>query len=134
MADISAISGIGDVYAEKLRAAGVNTTEDLLERGATRKGREELAAATDIESGWIMAWVNRADLFRIKGIGTEYSDLLEEAGVDTVPELARRNPDNLHAALEAIAAKKSLVRRLPTRDQVADWIEQAKNLPRAVEY
>ena len=134
MADITAISGIGETYAEKLRAAGVNATDDLLERGATAKGRAELAESAGIDRGWILAWVNRADLLRIKGIGTEYSDLLEEAGVDTVPDLAQRNPDNLHAKMEEIASQKKLVRRLPTRDQVADWIEQAKSLPRVVEH
>ncbi|MCO6449952.1 MAG: DUF4332 domain-containing protein [Caldilineales bacterium] len=134
MTALKMISGIGDVYAEKLNAAGVRSTEKLLELGATRKGRDELAAATEIAEGHILSWVNRADLFRIKGIGTQYSDLLEEAGVDTVPELAQRNAENLLAKVTEVAHQKSLVRKLPTAAQIASWVAQAKELPRVVEY
>lgn len=134
MAKIIAVEGIGEVYAAKLKELGIRTTEALLAKGATRKGREELEAASGISGKLILDWVNRADLFRIKGIGEEYSDLLEEAGVDTVPELAQRNPQNLYQALVQVNAEKKLVRRLPTQAQVADWVAQAKALPRIIEY
>jgi predicted flap endonuclease-1-like 5' DNA nuclease len=114
MAKIEEIEGIGPVYAKKLIEAGIKTTDDLLEACATPKGREDLAAKTGISSKLILEWVNLADLMRIKGIGEEYSDLLEEAGVDTVAELARRDPDNLHAKLLEINEKKNLFEdRLP---------------------
>jgi predicted flap endonuclease-1-like 5' DNA nuclease len=128
------VEGIGEAYAEKLRAAGVVTTDDLLERGATSKGREEIETATGIGHALILKWVNRVDLYRIKGVGSEYPDLLEVAGVDTVPELAQRNAANLTKTLAEAAAARELVRKLPTEDQVADWIEQAKSMPRVVQY
>jgi len=134
MAKLIAIEGIGQVYAGKLAAAGLATTEALLKQGASPKGREALAEKTGISGHLILEWVNRADLFRIKGVGEEYSDLLEAAGVDTVPELAQRNAENLHAKLAEVNAAKKLVRRLPTQAQVADWIAQAKELPRAITY
>lgn len=134
MAKITAVEGIGEVYAQKLREVGIRTTEALLAAGATPKGRKELEEKTGISHKLILEWVNHVDLFRIKGVGEEYSDLLEEAGVDTVPELAQRNPENLYLALEKTNEAKKLVRRLPTLAQVADWIEQAKNLPRVVTY
>ena len=132
--DIIDIEGIGPSYAEKLNTIGIKTTYDLLEAGATRKGREELAEKTGILPKLILEWVNLADLFRIKGIGEEYSDLLEEAGVDTIVELSRRNPENLHARIIEINEKKKLVRRTPTRNQVKEWVEQAKKMPRKVEH
>jgi len=134
MASIADIEGIGPVYAEKLKTAGIKTVEGLLEKGASRKGRKEMAEQTGISDKLILEWVNLADLFRIKGIGEEYSDLLEEAGVDTVAELAQRKADNLHAKLEEVNNAKKLVRRTPTLDAVKDWVEQAKKLPRVVEY
>jgi predicted flap endonuclease-1-like 5' DNA nuclease len=134
MAKLIAIEGIGQVYAGKLAAAGLATTEALLKQGASPKGREALAEKTGISGHLILEWVNRADLFRIKGVGEEYSDLLEAAGVDTVPELAQRNAENLHAKLAEVNAAKKLVRRLPTQAQVADWIGQAKEMPRAITY
>jgi len=134
MVKIEKVEGIGPTYAEKLGAAGINTTDDLLDAGATPTGREELAEKTGISAKLILEWVNLSDLFRIKGVGEEYSDLLEEAGVDTVAELARRNPENLHAKILAVNEEKSLVRRPPTMSQVQSWIEQAKALPRKVEY
>ena len=132
--NIADIEGIGPVYAEKLAAAGVKTTDALLERGATSKGREELETATGIGHALILKWVNRADLYRIKGIGSEYSDLLEVAGVDTVPELAQRNAANLTETLAEANAARNLVRRLPTLEEVTDWVAQAKQLPRVVQY
>ena len=128
------VEGIGPVYAGQLEAVGVGTTDDLLERGASSRGREELEAATGIGHAFILKWVNRVDLYRVNGIGSEYSDLLEVAGVDTVPELAQRNTANLTQTLAEANAARNLVRRLPTQEMVADWIEQAKSLPRVVEY
>ena len=134
MATLLKVEGIGEIYAQKLRAAGITTTQALLEQGASPQGRTKIAEKTGISGTLILEWVNHVDLFRIKGVGEEYSDLLEEAGVDTVPELAQRNPENLHQKLVAVNQAKKLVRRLPTQAQVSDWIEQAKRLPRVVTY
>ncbi len=134
MASIVDIEGIGPVIAEKLRATGVRSTQALLERGGTAKGRQELAAAIGIDPSRLLEWVNHADLYRVYGIGSEYSDLLEEAGVDTVVELAQRNANALYEALVKTNEAKKLVRKLPTCDQVAQWVIQAKSLPRMVEY
>ncbi|MEA3440168.1 MAG: DUF4332 domain-containing protein [Chloroflexota bacterium] len=134
MTSIIKIEGIGDVYADKLREIGIATVEALLKAGTTPKGREELVEATGVSHKLILEWVNLADLFRIKGIGEEYSDLLEEAGVDTVPELAQRNPGNLYKKLVETNDEKELVRQLPSQDAVADWVKQAKNLKRVVTY
>ncbi|BAJ63912.1 MULTISPECIES: DUF4332 domain-containing protein [Anaerolinea] len=128
------IEGIGEVYAEKLKAAGISSVEKLLEAGSTPKGREDLAKQTGISKDLILKWVNRADLYRVKGIGSEYSDLLEAAGVDTVVELAQRNPEALYKKLEEVNAEKKLVRRMPTPAQVTEWVESARQLPRAVHY
>jgi predicted flap endonuclease-1-like 5' DNA nuclease len=134
MARIAKIEGIGDVYGQKLQEAGILTVDDLLKAGAVPQGRNELAEKTGISSKLILEWVNHADLFRIKGVGEEYSDLLEEAGVDTVPELAQRNAENLYAKLVETNEEKKLVRRLPTQAQVSDWVAQAKDLPRVINY
>ena len=134
MVKIVDIEGIGPTYAKKLIDAGVKTTDDLLEVAGTKDGRKDLAEKTGISENNILEWVNLSDLFRIKGVGSEYSDLLEEAGVDTVVELARRNPDNLCAKIIEINTEKKLVRRPPTLDAIKNWIEQAKTLPRKVEY
>ncbi|MBC7227373.1 MAG: DUF4332 domain-containing protein [Thermoflexales bacterium] len=134
MASIEQISGIGPVYGEKLRALGIRTTEALLRASATPQGRQELAEKIGVSADTILKWVNRADLMRVTGIGEQYSDLLEAAGVDTVLELARRNPENLYAKLAEVNAEKRLVRRLPTQDMVANWVEQAKGLERAISY
>jgi len=134
MTSIAKIEGIGNIYGRKLQEAGVKTVEKLLKRGATPAGREQLAVETGISKDLILEWVNHADLWRIKGVGEEYSDLLEEAGVDTVVELAQRRPENLYAKIKEVNMAKKLVRRLPTEAQVRDWIEQAKKLPRVVSY
>lgn len=134
MTKLALIEGIGPIYAQKLQEAGIQTVQALLEQGATPQGRDKLAGLTGISGKLILEWVNRADLFRIKGISEEYADLLEAAGVDTVPELAQRNAGNLFAKLGEINAAKRLVRRLPGQNQVKDWIEQAKNLPRVITY
>jgi len=134
MAKLLDIEGIGPVYAEKLQKAGVKSVESLLKLGATPKERETLAEKAGIDKSLILEWVNRADLFRIKGVAEEYSDLLEAAGVDTVVELAKRNAENLLAKFLEVNAAKKLVRRVPTLSQVEKWIEQAKELPRAIHY
>jgi predicted flap endonuclease-1-like 5' DNA nuclease len=134
MASLDAIEGIGAAYASKLQEAGIANTKQLYEQGATAKGREELAEKSGISGKLILRWVNHLDLERIKGVGWEYADLLEAAGVDTVPELAQRNPANLHAALEKTNTEKELVRRLPTLDQVTAWVAEAKTLPRVINY
>ncbi len=134
MPTIADIEGIGPVLAEKLRGAGVRSVQALLERGACAKDRQDLASATGIDPSRILEWVNHADLYRIHGIGSEYSQLLEQAGVDTVPELAQRNAASLYEMLLKTNEAKKLVRKLPTADQVAEWVTQAKSLPRVVEY
>lgn len=134
MSSLIKIEGIGEKYATKLKMIGISTTETLLERGQTRQGRKEIAEKSGITKTLILEWVNLADLFRIKGVGEEYSDLLEEAGVDTVAELAQRNPANLYKSVVEVNKKKKLVRKLPTEDQIRDWVKQAKKLPRVVKY
>lgn len=134
MPSIIDVEGIGEKYKVKLQEAGIRTTEKLLEVAATPKGRKEVAEKTGISEKLILEWVNLSDLFRIKGVGSEYSDLLEEAGVDTVVELGNRNPANLFKMLDESNAKKKLVRKLPTEEQVKDWVDQAKKLPRIVSY
>jgi predicted flap endonuclease-1-like 5' DNA nuclease len=134
MTSVKKIEGIGGKFAEKLRVYGITTTEGLLEKGATPKGRQELAEKTGIPDKLILEWVNLSDLFRVRGIGEEYSDLLEEAGVDTVVELSKRVPENLYVKLAEINEKEKLVRRLPSKSLVAGWVEQAKKLGRVVHY
>jgi predicted flap endonuclease-1-like 5' DNA nuclease len=131
---IEAIEGIGPVFAKKLRAKGVRSTGELLKRGASKKGRASLAAKTDISETLILEWVNLADLMRIKGIGEEYSDLLEEAGVDTIKELRNRVGKNLYEKMLEVNAQKRLVRRTPTLAQVEDWVKQAKSIQPTVTY
>ena len=128
------IQGIGETYAAKLQEIGITTQEQLLEQGKTKTGRKKLAEGSGLSGKLILKWINRADLARIKGIGEEYADLLEFSGVDTVPALARRNPQNLHAKIVAVNEERNLVRSLPAESQVTNWIEQAKALPRVIEY
>jgi len=134
MTKLIEMEGVGPVYAEALQKAGVGSIEALLEKGATPAGRNELALASQISGKLILEWVNRADLFRIKGVGSEYSDLLEEAGVDTVVELAHRDPKSLFDKMVAVNAEKNLVRKLPALSQVQSWVAQAKLLPRKIHY
>lgn len=131
---ISEIEGIGPVFANKLGDAGVKTVEDLLKNGATKAGRKKLAAEAGIDEGKILDWVNMADLFRIKGIATQFAELLEAAGVDTVKELRNRNAANLHAKLVEVQAEKKITRAVPGLKQVESFIEQAKALPPVVSY
>ena len=134
MATIADIEGIGPRNATKLRKAGIRTTEGLIKVASTAKGRRGLAEKTDLDAGKILEWVNRADLMRIKGVGSEYADLLECSGCDTVKELRRRNPTNLISVMTDINEKKQLVRRLPTEAMVAAWVDQAKDMNPAVKH
>ena len=134
MTSIVDIEGVGEAFAKKLTTAGIATVEKLLSKGATPQGRKEIEEATGISHSLILQWVNHADLYRIKGVGSEYSDLLEAAGVDTVPELAQRAAENLHKKLMEINDQKKIVRQLPTATQVASWVDQAKKLPRIIVY
>ena len=134
MAKISDIEGIGPKYAEILASQGIKTVEGLLKAGAKSKDRKKLSEVSQISEKLLLELVNHADLFRVKGVGEEYSDLLEEAGVDTVPELAQRKPENLLQKLVETNAEKNIVRRLPVLSQVESWVKQAKDLPRIIEY
>lgn len=134
MAKLEYVEGIGSVYAGKLRKAGVSSTANLLSMGSKPAGRKDLAAKAGISEKLILEWVNHVDLFRIKGVGEEYADLLEEAGVDTVVELAQRNAGNLIGKMAEVNASKNLVNKMPAQSQVEDWISQAKKLPRAISY
>ncbi len=131
---VTTIEGIGAVYAAKLEEAGILTTEDLLSSGGSRKGRKELVEKTGISDKLVLKWVNRADLMRVPGVGEEYSDLLEAAGVDTVKELRNRNPENLFNTLSSVNEEKSLVRRAPHLSEVEAWIASAKEMEPRVTY
>ena len=131
---IEDIEGIGPVTGEKLRAAGVADTDTLLAKAATAAARKALAQASGVGEAQLLKFANMADLYRVKGVGSEYAELLEAAGVDTVPELAQRNAANLAAALAQANARKKLVRRLPSEADVTGWIEHAKTLPRVIEH
>lgn len=132
--EIEYIEGIGQAYGAKLRAVGVDKPFELLVRGATRRGRQLLSKEADITESLILTWVNHVDLFRIKGVAQEYADLLEQSGVDTVVELAQRNPNNLHKRMLDVNEQKALVRRPPALSQVESWVAQAKELPRLIHY
>jgi predicted flap endonuclease-1-like 5' DNA nuclease len=131
---LSDIEGIGPVYAKKLNKAGIRSVEALLKSGATDKGRKVLSSTTGITHTLILEWVNRADLYRIKGVGSQYSDLLEKSGVDTVVELSKRVADNLYSKMVEVNKAKNLVNGMPGVKQVKKWIDQAKKLPRIVTY
>ncbi|GAB4341432.1 MAG: DUF4332 domain-containing protein [Desulfobulbaceae bacterium] len=128
----SQIEGIGKTYAKKLEKAGIGSLENLLEAACRKKGRRDLAKRTGISEKLILKWVNRADLARIQGIGPQYADLLEAAGVDTVPELAKRKPENLEVKMREVNEKKKLVRRPPGLSRVRSWTSQAQKLPRVI--
>jgi len=134
MMSLLKIEDVGEAYAQKLQDLGIKSVKALLEKGATPQGRKELATQSGIGEPFILRWVNHADLSRIKGIGGQYAELLEIAGVDTVVELAQRNAENLHKHLIAANEEKKLVRKLPNQTQVSNWVKQAKKLPRAVAY
>ena len=125
---IDEIEGIGPSFGEKLKAAGVNNTGDLLNTCCDKKGRDGLAASSGISYDLLLKWANRADLMRINGVGKQFSELLENAGVDTVKELATRRADNLTAKMEEVNAEKKLARTTPKQDQVEGWIAEAKTM------
>ena len=134
MKKITQIEGIGEVYCAKLNEVGIVSVEQYLEACKTKKDRKALAEKTGIPESQILLWANHADLFRIKGVAGQYADLLEAAGVDTVKELAQRNPESLTAAIEKVNEEKSLVRSVPYLKMVKKWVAQAKELPRIIEY
>lgn len=134
MAELTKIEGISEAYSEKLAIAGIGSTTSLLDKGSTRAGRKEIAVTTGVKESHILEWVNRADLFRVRGIGEEYSDLLAACGVNSVPELAVRNAVNLSRKMEDVNSDRSLVRRVPVVSEVERWIDEAGQLPRKVNY
>jgi predicted flap endonuclease-1-like 5' DNA nuclease len=134
MTKLTEVEGIGEKYSEKLIACGVATQQGLLEAGGTPKGRKKIADESGISSTLIMKWINRADLARINGVGSEHADLLECSGVDTVPELAQRNGENLYKKMIAVNEEKKLVRNPPSQQSVVGWVEQAKRMERAINY
>jgi predicted flap endonuclease-1-like 5' DNA nuclease len=133
--NVEEIEGIGPVLAEKLRDGGVRTADDLLAKGGPRSARELLAQTTGIDASRILEWVNHVDLMRLPGVGEEYSDLLEAAGVDSIAELARRNPDNLAQTFQELdAARPDWIRRLPSAETVRGWVESAASYEKVVEH
>jgi predicted flap endonuclease-1-like 5' DNA nuclease len=132
---IEEVEGIGDVNAGKLREVGINTTDDLLMAGGKPSSREKVASMTGISEKLILEWTNHVDLMRIPGVGSEYSDLLEAAGVDSPAELANRNAANLATTFQELdAARPNMVRRVPSQDTVEEWIAAAKKLDKVVEH
>lgn len=131
---ITEIEGIGPVYQEKLAGAGVKTVEGLLEAGASKSGRKKIAEDSGLDESQILVWVNMADLFRIKGVASQFAELLKASGVDTVKELRTRNAENLHAKLVEVQTEKKITRAVPGLSQVTDYIEQAKELKPLVTY
>jgi predicted flap endonuclease-1-like 5' DNA nuclease len=131
---ISDIQGIGPANTEKLAKAGIRTTEALLKKGASAEDRKEIEKMTGIGNRPILEWVNMADLYRITGVGSQFSELLRETGVNTVVELSKRLPKHLFAEMVEINQTKNLVNRMPTMGQVEDWVKQAKKLPRVMTY
>lgn len=134
MSKLTTIEGIGETFEGKLKEQGIGSVEQLLEVCKTKNKRTKLAEATGISEKLILKFANHADLFRIKGIGGEYAELLESAGVDTVPELARRKAENLLQKMLEVNEEKKLVRRPPNQAMVEEWIKQAAGLDRALEY
>lgn len=134
MSSLKVIEGIGEAYENKLKEIGITSTDILLEKGATKKGRNQIAESSGISEKLILKWINHLDLFRIKGVASQYAELLEASGVDTVPELAMRKPENLLAKMIEVNQEKKLVRGLPVLKQVQKWVQQAKDLPRIIQY
>lgn len=134
MATIADIEGIGTAHAKKMRDANIQTVEDLLKAGATPSLRKKLAELLDVSEKVLLEWINHADLFRIDGVGSETADMLEEAGVDTVKELAQRSAENLLEKIVEVNEKKKLMRKLPSVETISGWIEQAKKLKAMISY
>jgi predicted flap endonuclease-1-like 5' DNA nuclease len=131
---VEKIEGVGAKYAAKLAEAGITNTKQLLDKAASRKGRADLAKATGVDEKLILKWANMCDLMRIRGVGEEFSELLEIAGVDTVKELAKRRPDNLRQAMVEANQKRKLVRQLPSVGQCESWVKQAKDISPIMTY
>ena len=131
---IKDIEGIGPAFGEKLAAAGIKTTTDLLEKAGAASGRKKLADETGLPAKSILSWVNMADLFRISGVGSQYAELLEKAGVDTVKELRNRNAANLAAKMAEVQAETKVAKRAPSEKEVTGWVAQAKELDPVVTY
>jgi predicted flap endonuclease-1-like 5' DNA nuclease len=134
MTSLKMVEGIGEVFAQKLKESGVSSLEGFLATCKTKTGRDKLAEGTGISEKLILKWANHADLARIKGVGGQYAELLEAAGVDTVPELAKRKAENLLAKMTQVNEEKKLVRKLPVLKQVESWVVQAAALPRILQY
>lgn len=132
MTKLTNIEGIGPAFADKLSNVGISSCETLLEQGATSKGRARIVESSGIDHSRVQRFINHADLLRIRGVGGEYAELLEAAGVDSVPELAQRNADNLAARMVEVNEQKRLVRNVPSAKTVTEWVQQAKTLPRVV--
>lgn len=132
--NLGELKGITDAVLNMLKAQGLGNSDELLEVARTPEGRKDLSQTIGVNAAVILDLANRADLARVKGIGRVYSDLMEEAGVDTVKELAQRVPANLHAKLIEINSRRQLTQRPPSLDQVANFVDQAKGLPRMLEY
>lgn len=132
MATLTDIEGVGESYAAKLKEAGITSIENFLKTCCDKKGRTKIAEATGISDKIILTWANQVDLARVKGVSTQYGDLLQKSGVDTVPELAQRNAENLTVKMTEVNEEKNLVRKLPTASQVTGWVDQAKELPRVI--
>lgn len=131
---IEDLEGVGEALGQKFREAGIKDTDALLTNSKKPAQRKHLAEKTGISEKMILKFANMVDLYRINGIGSEYSELLEAAGVDTVPDLARRNPQNLAQKMAEVNEVKKLARRIPTENEISKWVEQAKKLPRILEY
>ena len=129
---ITSIEGIGPAYAEKLESAGVKTVESLLEKGSQKGGRKEIAETSGLNESLVLSWVNMADLFRINGVAGQFAELLKATGVDTVKELAQRNPESLHKMLTETNEQKHLTKVIPNVEKITDFIDQAKNLDQKV--
>lgn len=129
---IDEVEGIGPAFQEKLTAAGIKTTDDLLKAGGAKPGRTELAAKTGISEGQLLKWLNRADLMRVSGVGKQFAELLECSGVDTVKELAQRNAENLAEAMTKVNAEKKLTKGAVNGDLVKGWVDQAKTMPAGI--
>lgn len=128
------LSGLETGVVERLRSAGIRTSDKLLDAAKSLKGRKELSRKTGIGPKELLRYANIADKLRVKGLGQGYAELLCHVGVDTVRELKYRNPEKLAAAMHRKNDKLKLVRLVPTEKAVGRWIEAAKKLPQEISY